>query len=80
MFFFVHLKRPLRSSQDLSLGLLNSGQMLLPTEPLELLVLEQRIAFPRTDLSLTSDSVLTMQSQSLPEIQAESNKYSYHLS
>ena len=29
-------KKTLRSSQDLNLGLLNAGQMLLPTEPLEL--------------------------------------------
>ena len=29
-------KQTLRSSQDSNLGLLNSGQMLLPTEPLEL--------------------------------------------
>ena len=31
-------KKTLRSSQDLNLGLLNAGQMLLPTEPLELLI------------------------------------------
>ena len=29
-------KKTLRSSQDLNLGLLNAGQMFLPTEPLEL--------------------------------------------
>ena len=30
------VKKTLRSSQDLNLSLLNAGQMLLPTEPLEL--------------------------------------------